>query len=109
MYGDYDELERRIKALEDSKCCHKKSTTLSADGSIVEGAGTVTDLIVVKSEGNLAALTIGTTLGGTDVLTAQAVTAGTWTNFSVFAFNTSAYTLYFGGITSPTIIKVYTR
>lgn len=109
MHVDYYSLESRIKSLENGRCCNKKSKTLSSDGYVRIGSNTVVDLIIVQSEGNLAAFTVGTTDGGDEVLTAMAVVADTWTPFVVMAYSSVAYNLYFGGITSSTQILIYTR
>ena len=102
-------LESRIAALEKHKCCSLKSKlNLSADGEARISGGTEVDLIKIKTPTILAALTIGTTPGGTDVLTSTATVVG-WNTFPVNAFSEDDYRLYFSGITSASTIIVYKR
>ncbi len=103
-----EELDDRLSDFFASKCCGKLKKTLTANGSQKIPAGKAVDMIKVKSESILAALEIGTTEGGSEVLTSIATTTG-WDSFLVSAFDTSPYTLYFTGITSSTQIIIYLR
>jgi len=106
---DWLELEKRIKALEDKECCNKRSKiTTATDFNLKISGGSEVDMIKVKSNSILAALTIGTTPGGTDVLTSTATVVG-WNTFVVNAFSEDDYKLYFGGITSASTIIIYKR
>lgn len=83
--------------------------TLAADGSQAITGGLGVDKIRVKSTGALAAFTVGTTNGGSEVIAATVTTGDpTWDLFQVNAFSTSDYTIYFGGITASTDILIYT-
>jgi hypothetical protein len=107
--ADISKLIERIEKLERHKCCcGSKSKTFTTDGSLKISGGSVVDLIVVKSASILPAFTVGTTDGGTDVLTAMATTTD-YDPFVVFDYSASDHNLYFGGITSATTITVYTR
>ena len=105
------ELEKRISTLENKECCcgHSK-IILSGDGPIRIPGGVAVDMIRIKSISVLAALTIGTTPGGTDVLDSSTTVSG-WNLFKFItdAFNESDYKLYFGGITSTSTIIIYKR
>lgn len=102
-------LEARVSALEKHRCCSLKSKiNLGADGESRISGGTAVDMIRLKSDSVLAALTVGTTADGTDVLTSTATVAG-WNTFIVNAFSESDYKLYFGGITSTSTIIIYKR
>lgn len=84
--------------------------TLAADGSVQIPASIGVDGIRIKSASALAALKVGTTDGGEEVLASTTTTGSpTWNMFTVSAFSSSAYTLYFDGITSSSEIIIYTK
>jgi len=83
--------------------------TPSTDSSQVVPAGKMIKWITVKNATGLAAFKIGTTVGGSDLAVPQSVTAGVSTTFSILLDSDAGITLYFGGITSATTIKIYTE
>jgi hypothetical protein len=104
---EIEELEKEVKKLKNKACCTTStSLSLTKDGSSSIKGGVAVDMIRVK--GALAALTIGTTDGGTDVLTSTATIVG-WNLFYVNAYSETDYKLYFGGITFATQIIIYKR
>lgn len=79
---------------------------LAADGNHVVTAGLL-GFISVKNAAGLAALNIGTTPGGTELVNAAVITAGEEITFSIGQYNAAGIILYITGITSNTTFNLY--
>lgn len=82
------------------------SFTSGSDTSRTVAADMVITQILVNPASNLAAFEAGTSLGTDDVVTNQAVSSGGWTVFVPNKYYASSGSLYFGGLTSSTQIKI---
>lgn len=79
---------------------------LAADGNHAVAAGLL-GFISVKNAAGLAALNIGTTPGGSELVNGEAITAGEEMTFSIGQYNAAGITLYITGITSNTTFNLY--
>jgi hypothetical protein len=90
-----------------SRRSNKSSLNLSKDGSYAIPEGTVIDLIKLVPSVNMAAVKIGTTPGGEEILPAQALTGGD-TSF-VATLLDGGTTIYFSGITAAMAITLFRK
>jgi hypothetical protein len=70
-------------------------------------ANRVVTLITVSNAAGLSAFKIGTTLAGEEISSAQSIDAGVDTPYLLNIPSGAGFTLYFGGIDSSTVIKIY--
>lgn len=97
---DWKKILRRVN------CAFCPVTVLSDEDSTYEiPDGRLVDRIVVTSEDNQT-ISIGTTLAGTEIANAQALTGGSYLTFSTAVYGG---TLYFHGHTTETTFKIYLR
>jgi hypothetical protein len=87
---------------------NKTEITSAVDVSSVVGANKLITVVVVKNASGLTAFKIGTTNAGEELAPEQAIDAGVPASFTLNKHSDSGLTLYFGGITSSTDIKIYT-
>jgi len=81
--------------------------SLSGAGSVTIPQGYVVEGFVLKANANMAAVTIGTTSGGTDISSGVALTANVSKVQDWKSFTDANTTIYFGGISGGTVaIKV---
>lgn len=80
---------------------------LNADGPYNAPADKLLVAIVLDPNADLAALKIGTSLGGEEIFPADAVAAATGKTIGVVQYNLVNTPIYFGGVTSPTTIRFY--
>jgi hypothetical protein len=84
------------------------SSTLTGDGTVAVPSGKFCKRILAKPSSALTGFKIGTTNGGEEIVSAQPVDAGSFQSFDVSRFADGGnLTLYIGGITSSTDIKLY--
>jgi hypothetical protein len=81
------------------------TTNLAVDGNFVVPAGLLAYIRIINAAG-LAALNIGTTPGGTQLLNGQNIVAGVASVFNIGEHLQAATTLYITGVTSATTIDV---
>lgn len=82
--------------------------TLTSDDTVVIPDGKFCSYILVKPSANLAGFKIGTTNGGDEVISTQAISGGSYIPFEINKLADGApLTLYLGGITSSIEIKIY--
>jgi hypothetical protein len=79
----------------------------SGDTSQVIAAGKMITSVMIKNAAGLTGFKIGTTNGGEELSAAQAITAGEPTTIVLNKYSDAGLTLYFGGITSASTIKIY--
>jgi len=85
-----------------------ETLTLNADGSYNIAAGITVLGCRVDPAANLAGFKIGSTNGGAEILAAVAVLAADGVSIQPLnVYAKAATTIYFGGITSQTTIKLY--
>lgn len=77
--------------------------SLSTTGSIKIPAGYMIEGFILKSNGNMSAVTIGTTSGGTDITSGVALTTNVSKVQDWKSFTDSVTTIYFGGISGGTV------
>jgi hypothetical protein len=87
---------------------NRDSFNLVADGNRPVSADKILKSILVKPASSLTALKAGTSAGGEQLVTAQAIASGDWTYFPVGKYFQASGSVYIEGITSSTdIIFVY--
>lgn len=84
-----------------------ETIALATDGTLVIPAGTMINTIVVNSASDLAALNIGITVAGTELVNAVPITNNTYEPLSIGKYVGVTTTLYFTGITSSSEIILY--
>lgn len=81
--------------------------TLTGDGTRDAVSGSFLKRILIKPSSSLAALKVGTTVGGDEILPEMEVSSGAWFNITVERFIDSSTIIYFTGITSSSDIRFY--
>lgn len=85
-----------------------KSFTLTEDGSYALPVNTLLTCVIVQPDSELAAFSIGTTDGGGELYGPTIVEAGgDPTPFILAAYSSSAWTVWFNGVTSSTNFQIY--
>jgi hypothetical protein len=90
-----------------SRNSNKSVQNLNADGSYVVPNGTVIDTIRLLSSADMAAVKIGITPGGEEILSAQPLTSGQVSLIGTLI--TSGTTVYFTGITAPMQVTFFKK
>ena len=85
-----------------------QSTTISTStGTIALPAGTILAKLRIKSNSAIAALNVGTTAGGNQILAAESIAANTAAIYSLDIDIENATTLHFSGLAGTVTIKTY--
>lgn len=90
-----------------SRGATKITTNLTGDGSYPIPNGVVVDVIELKPTADLAAVEIGTTPGGDEIMSATPVTVADSNLLGTLL--KGPVTIYFTGITAPTQIIFYRK
>ena len=84
---------------------HKLSSAV--DVSRVIPAGEFVKRILINPTSQLAALKVGTSSNGDEIMPEELIPAGQWFNISTELYCPTSTTIYFTGITSSTQIRIY--
>jgi len=90
-----------------SRNTNKSTQNLSADGSYAVPNGTVIDCIKLLPSADMAAVKVGTTPGGEEILPAQPLTGGQASLIGTLI--TSGTTIYFTGITAGVQVTFFKK